>query len=53
MQQQSTAVLSVPSALMGTDWPTERNYLINPQLVQFSSIKFGDLKPFPFDPRLK
>jgi len=52
-QQQSTAVLSVPSALMGTAWPTERNYVINPQHVQFSAIKFLDPKPFRFDPRLK
>jgi RES domain-containing protein len=52
-QQLASGVLSVPSAVMGTDWPTERNYVINPQHPAFSSIKFGDPKPFRFDPRLK
>jgi RES domain-containing protein len=52
-KQQSSGVLSVPSAVMGTDWPTERNYVINPQHIRFSSIKFADPKPFRFDPRLK
>ncbi len=52
-QQQNSGVLSVPSAVMGTDWPTERNYVINPQHPGYASIKFGAPKPFRFDPRLK
>jgi RES domain-containing protein len=53
MQENRSGLLSVPSAVMGTDWPTERNYVINPQHIRFSSIKFADPKPFRFDPRLK
>jgi RES domain-containing protein len=52
-QQRDSGVLSVPSAVMGIDWPTERNYVINPQHIRFSSVKFGDPKPFQFDSRLK
>jgi len=52
-QQQGSGVLSVPSAVMGADWPTERNYVFNPQHPHFSSVKFVNSKPFRFDPRLK
>jgi len=46
-QQQSSGVLGVPSAMMGTDWPTERNYVINPQHRRFSSIKIYGSETIP------
>lgn len=47
VSQQRSAILSVPSVIMG-----ERNYVLNPAHPDFQHINFADPVPFRFDSRL-
>lgn len=44
-----TPAVKVPSVVMPTEW----NYLLNPEHPQFPEIDLGDIKPHPFDYRIK
>jgi RES domain-containing protein len=46
--RKQSAVLEVPSAVI----PSEVNYLLNPQHLDFAHVRIGAATPFPFDPRL-
>lgn len=47
-RQSKSAVLKVPSAVIGEEW----NYLLNPEHPDFNQIVIGIAKPFQFDARL-
>jgi RES domain-containing protein len=47
LEQQRSAVLSVPSVIVG-----ERNYVLNPAHPDFARIEFAEPEPFRFDLRL-
>ena len=47
VEQQRSAVLSVPSVILG-----ERNYVLNPAHPEFARIEFAEPEPFRFDMRL-
>jgi RES domain-containing protein len=47
VEQQRSAVLSVPSVILG-----ERNYVLNPAHSDFARIEFAEPEPFRFDLRL-
>ena len=48
MEQQASAVLQVPSALV----PNESNYLLNPAHSEFGQIHLGTPIDLPVDPRV-
>ena len=45
----TSAALQIPSVIV----PNGSNYLINPTHPDFNLIRPGEIKDFPFDPRLK
>jgi len=48
LRRGRTAVLEVPSAIV----PSENNYLLSPQHVDFHRVRIGRPRPFVFDPRM-
>ena len=48
MQGGRTAVLRVPSAVLGEEW----NYVLNPVHADFARIQFNEPKRLRVDPRL-
>ena len=48
LKEQRSAFLQVPSAIL----PSEKNFLLNPRHLDFSSVRIGQAEPFAFDPRL-
>jgi RES domain-containing protein len=49
LKQSRTAVLSVPSAV----FPQERNFIINPNHVDFEMAHVGRPEAFSFDSRMR
>lgn len=48
LKNLSSAVLTIPSAVVPTEW----NYLINPAHADFALLEIDSPKPLTFDPRL-
>lgn len=53
ISQKRSAVLNVPSTIIGLACRSERNFVLNPEHPDFSRIEFRPSVPFRFDPRLK
>lgn len=48
LTEQASLALKVPSAVI----PAENNLLLAPGHADWPQVKIGEVRPFPFDPRL-
>ncbi len=53
VKELRSAVLSLPSSIIGTTCASERNLVMNSNHPDFATIQFSEPSPFQFDPRLK